>query len=74
MKRTLWDLIAGLRKGETRADVGNGTVNALRLLLKVYEIEEQRAFIEEARAETCNLLERVEILTANTSVFGGCTA
>jgi hypothetical protein len=60
--------VRDLRKGEMRADVGNATVNALRLLLKLYELEEQNVFVEEVRAETRSLRERVETLLAKTSL------
>lgn len=64
VRRTLWEVVRDLRKGAIRADTGNATVNALRLLLKLYEVDEQNAAIEEARAAVRSLRERIETLMA----------
>lgn len=41
VRRVLWQVVADLRKGAMKADTGNATVNALRLLLQLYETEQQ---------------------------------
>jgi hypothetical protein len=51
IRRTLWEVVRDLRKGTLKADVGNATVNALRLLLLLYEREDQDTRLAEVQVE-----------------------
>lgn len=55
IRRTLWDVVRDLRMGRLKADVGNATVNALRLLLLLHEREEQDARLGEMQTEIARL-------------------
>jgi len=64
VRRVLWHVVADLRKGLLKADVGNATVNALRLLLQLHEVQEQDGRLAEMNAEIHRmqalLMERLE--------------
>lgn len=56
----LWQVVADLRKGTMKADIGNATVNALRLLLQLYETQEQDVRLGDMEAELNRLRTRLE--------------
>ena len=55
----LWETIRDLRKGVLRADVANAVINGCRLLLAVYEIEEERTQLAEMDGEIERLRARL---------------
>jgi hypothetical protein len=55
IRRTLWEVVRDLRVGKLKADVGNATVNALRLLLLLYEREDQDVRLGEMQSEIARL-------------------
>lgn len=63
IRRTLWAVVADLRRGALRADVANAAIGGLRLLLELHEVEQQDARVaamsEEVERLKAQLAERL---------------